>query len=63
MKEGEGKETVEGDKSCRAIAVSWFMAMDGQTSIVFRVHFKGGEPEHNVTLSTQSVDLSSPENL
>lgn len=54
---------MEGDKSCRAIAVSWFMAMDGQTSIVFRVHFKGGEPEHNVTLSTQSVDLSSPENL
>lgn len=60
MKEGEGRETVEGDKSCRAIAVSWFMAMDGQTSIV---HFKGGEPEHNVTLSKQSVDLSSPENL
>lgn len=35
MKEGEGRETVEGDKSYRAIAVSWFMAIDGQTSIVF----------------------------
>lgn len=37
MKAGEGKKTAEGDKSCRGIAVSWFMAC-----IVFTVHFRGG---------------------
>lgn len=45
MKEGEGKKKVEGYKSCRALAVSWFMAMDRQTTIVFTVHFKRGEPK------------------
>lgn len=43
MKEAEGKKTVEGDKSCRAIAVRWFMATNRQTGIVFIVHFKRGK--------------------
>lgn len=52
MKEGEGKKTVEGDKSCRAIAVSWFKAMDRQTTIVFTVHFKAGEPKQRLERGT-----------
>lgn len=77
MEDGKGGEyqwltergkAIEDDKSCQAIAVSWFMATVGQAGIVFNVHFKGGVYAHacegdNVTLSPKSVHLSSPESM
>lgn len=56
------------DKSCQAIAVSWFTATVGQAGIVFNVHFRGGANTHaceggNVTLSPKSAHLSSPESM
>lgn len=48
MKEREGEKTVEGDKSCRAVTVSWFRAMDRQTTIVFTVNLKGWEPKQRL---------------
>ena len=60
-REEEEEKTMEGDKSCRAVAGSWFKATDEQTTIVFTVHFKGGGVEakaaerHTVTFVENTI--------